>query len=118
MSSERLRIDRLLVDFARSGVNSPSVKDAKAIVGEDVYLALVDLKKVQPIGNEVVYTSEVYDVVCQQIVDFIKTNGSISAGEVRDLLQTSRKYAIALLEHLDDRRITRRVDDKRELFRR
>ena len=32
------------------------------------------------------------------------------------LLHTSRKYAIALLEHLDDRRITRRVDDHRELL--
>ena len=115
---QQKRIDQLLAEFDHAGVNSPSVKDAKARVGEEVFLALVDLKKVQPIGNEVVYTSEVYDSICAQIIDFLKANGSISAGEVRDLFQTSRKYAIALLEHLDDRRITRRVDDKRELFRR
>ncbi|MCB0000808.1 MAG: SelB C-terminal domain-containing protein, partial [Anaerolineales bacterium] len=31
-------------------------------------------------------------------------------------LQTSRKYAIAILEHLDEIRLTRRVGDNRELF--
>jgi selenocysteine-specific elongation factor len=35
---------------------------------------------------------------------------------VRDLLDTSRKYAIALLEHLDERRLTRRVGDDRVPF--
>ena len=38
--------------------------------------------------------------------------------EARDLLGTSRKYAIALLEHLDELRITRRNGDLRELVRR
>jgi selenocysteine-specific elongation factor len=35
--------------------------------------------------------------------------------QVRDLLDTSRKYAIALLEHLDDIGVTRRVGDERVL---
>jgi len=36
---------------------------------------------------------------------------------VRDLLGTSRKYAQALLEHLDEEKITRRVGDERVLLR-
>jgi hypothetical protein len=35
--------------------------------------------------------------------------------ETRDLFQTSRKYALGFLEHLDAKGVTRRVDDKRML---
>ncbi len=34
-------------------------------------------------------------------------------GMIRDRFATSRKYAVALLEYLDDRRLTRRVGDSR-----
>ena len=42
-------------------------------------------------------------------------NGSASLAEVRDLLGISRKYAQALLEHLDVLQITRRTGDVRIL---
>jgi selenocysteine-specific elongation factor len=34
---------------------------------------------------------------------------------VRDLFDTSRKYALALMGHLDERKVTRRVGDERVL---
>ncbi|HOC09520.1 MAG TPA: SelB C-terminal domain-containing protein, partial [Bacillota bacterium] len=36
---------------------------------------------------------------------------------LRDLLGTSRKYAMALLEEMDRERITKRVGDNRVLYR-
>jgi selenocysteine-specific elongation factor len=36
-------------------------------------------------------------------------------GQVRDAFNTSRKYALALMEYLDDQRITKRVGDERVL---
>ena len=36
-------------------------------------------------------------------------------GKVRDMFDTSRKYALALMEYLDQQRITRRVGDDRVL---
>ena len=47
----------------------------------------------------------------------MRQHGAITAADARDLLGTSRKYAIALLEHLDELRLTRRVGDRRELVR-
>ena len=35
--------------------------------------------------------------------------------EARDVLGTIRKYILPLLEHMDERRITRRVGDERVL---
>ncbi|MCS7051587.1 MAG: SelB C-terminal domain-containing protein [Thermomicrobium sp.] len=43
----------------------------------------------------------------------LDAQGSITLAQVRDTLGTSRKYAQALLEYLDQRRITRRVGDAR-----
>jgi selenocysteine-specific elongation factor len=50
-----------------------------------------------------------------QIKDHLARSGKINVAELRDLFRTSRKYAIALLEHLDDIRITRREGDDRVL---
>ena len=45
----------------------------------------------------------------------IEQHGTITLAQTRDLFGTSRKYAQALLEHLDRLRVTRRVGDERVL---
>ena len=45
----------------------------------------------------------------------MKSKGKITVAEVRDLLSTSRKYALALMEYMDEQKITRRVGDERVL---
>ncbi len=109
-------IDRLMVKFEKQGVNSPSVKEAQEQVGVDVYQALVDLASIIQISNEVVYSDVVYKKLYDQIVSYLQGNGQIDAAQLRDLLNTSRKYSIALLEHLDDIGVTKRVDDYRVLI--
>ena len=42
---------------------------------------------------------------------------TISVAEVRDSFQTSRRYVLALLEHLDNIGVTKRVGDVRKLKR-
>ncbi|MCW2951151.1 MAG: selB [Conexibacter sp.] len=56
--------------------------------------------------------------VRERVVAHIEAHGSISLGELRDLLGTSRKFAQALLEHLDAERVTRRDGERRVLRRR
>ena len=46
----------------------------------------------------------------------MRANGKATVAEVRDLLGTSRRYTLALLEHLDDEKVTRRVGDERMLL--
>jgi selenocysteine-specific elongation factor len=65
--------------------------------------------------DNVVFTADAYDKMTQKIVEHIKTHKQITVAEVRDLLQTSRKYALALMEYLDNQKITRRVGDGRVL---
>jgi len=51
----------------------------------------------------------------RRVREHIQKEGSITLAQARDLLQTSRKYAQGLLEHLDERGVTRRVGDERVL---
>lgn len=115
---QKKKVEALLNAFERAGVDSPSVKESKAQVGENVYQALLDLGKLRQLNEDVVYRTPDLEQITQQIVSFIEEHESASAAEIRDLLGTSRKYAIALLEDLDQRRITRRVGDQRVLVRR
>jgi selenocysteine-specific elongation factor len=45
----------------------------------------------------------------------LQANRTITVAVVRDLFKTSRKYALALLEHLDAAGVTKRVGDERVL---
>jgi selenocysteine-specific elongation factor len=47
----------------------------------------------------------------------IGEEGSITLARLRDELGSSRRYAQALLEHLDAARVTRRLPDDRRVLR-
>jgi selenocysteine-specific elongation factor len=113
---QQAAIDRTLADFANAGVNSPQLNEVKERLGEDVFYALLELGKLVQIGSNVLYTQETYQAIIERIIAFLRQNGRINAAQLRDLLGASRKYAISLLEHLDQRKITRRVNDDRELY--
>ncbi|MBO4880746.1 MAG: selenocysteine-specific translation elongation factor [Firmicutes bacterium] len=46
----------------------------------------------------------------------IETDGSITLAELRDHLDTSRKYALMILEYCDNAKITRLQDDRRVFY--
>ena len=46
---------------------------------------------------------------------FLEENGRMTAGEAKDILGSTRKFSIPLLEHLDREGFTIRKGDYREL---
>ena len=50
-----------------------------------------------------------------KIIDYCQINDEVSINDVRELLGTSRKYSLALLEQLDRDNVTMRVGDMRML---
>lgn len=108
-------VDDLLARFRAAPYTTPSVKEAAALVGEEVLgvlLARGDLVQVSP---EVLFLRETYEEMVARIRSHIREHGSITLAQVRDLFGTSRKYAQALLEYLDSVGVTRRVGDERVL---
>jgi selenocysteine-specific elongation factor len=114
-AEQQAAVDQLMRHFTASGINSPSVRDVKTAVGDNVYFALLDQGRLRQVREDVVYTAADYEQYTSQIRGYLQQHGRINAAQVRDLFNTSRKYAIALLEHLDEIKVTRRVGDDREL---
>lgn len=66
--------------------------------------------------NEMITTMDLYEEAKRLLIDYLGKNGRINAAGYRDLLNTNRKTAIALLEHFDMIKLTKRVENDRILL--
>jgi len=101
--------------FLHSLKQNPYAPTPELVPGPDLLNLLIEQRKVVRVSDNVVFAAFAYDDMVAEVTRYIKDNGKVSLAEVRDLFQTSRKYAQAFLEHLDSERITRRVGDERVL---
>ncbi|HHY54220.1 MAG TPA: selenocysteine-specific translation elongation factor [Chloroflexi bacterium] len=116
-STQQACIDRLLAAFAAAPYSPPNQQDALRILGGDAELLeyLLDQGMLVRLGGDVLLRTVDFDDMVTGVVAHLRTHGVITLAEVRDHFQTSRKYAQAVLEEMDARRITRREGDARTL---
>jgi selenocysteine-specific elongation factor len=91
----------------------PSYADATNVVGENVLRALIELGEIMQVQTDVIFSRQVYDHMVAELLSLIDQNGQVTAAELRNRFNTTRKYAIGLLEHLDSAGITKRAGDAR-----
>lgn len=115
------RAEELLERFRRAGVEVPSVAGVAAELGitEAVATRLVQVLERQgrmvKVGGSLYYSAEGLQELITRVSEEIAARGEITLAEVRDLFGTSRKYAQALVEHMDSQGLTLRVGDARRL---
>ncbi len=102
--------------FLKSLRDNPYTPPADLIPEADVLAQLIARQEVVKVGEGVVFSTAVYNEMAEKVTGYLKKQGKITLAEARDMLNTSRKYAQALLEHLDSKRVTRRVGDERVLY--
>ena len=76
---------------------------------------LIDEGQVVRVNESVIFAATAYREITERIVAHLHEKGSITVADVRTMFDTSRKYSLPLLEHMDQQRITRRVGDERVL---
>ena len=113
-TTQRL-VDQLLAMLRKQPYATPSVADSEKMIGGEALGALVELGIVVKVNSEVLFLRETYDEMVARVTDYIRANGSITVAQVRDMFEASRKYALGLMEHLDEKKITRRQGDVRVL---
>jgi selenocysteine-specific elongation factor len=115
-NSQQLRLtDNLFAKFKENPYGPPTVKECQAAVGEDVYQALVESGRLVQVSAEVVFSREGYEKMLLDVRQIIQQSGTITAAQLRDHYNTSRRYVLAFLEYLDSRGITIREGDNRRL---
>jgi selenocysteine-specific elongation factor len=109
------KINTLLEQFARAPYNPPSVGDVEDAIGVEALNALVEQAVLVRVAPNVLFTPDVVEAMQTWVLETLHDQNEITAAQLRDRFDTSRKYAIAFLEYLDTKRITRRVGDARVL---
>jgi len=112
---EQTAIQTLMRRIEQNPFSPPSVKECQSVAGEDLVAALIDQGEMVMVSPEVVFRAQDYDLMISKIRLTLEENGKVSLAEVRDLFKTSRKYAQAILEHLDAKNVTIRDGDFRKL---
>jgi selenocysteine-specific elongation factor len=80
--------------------------------------ALRDAGRAVRVGRSMYAHPDAIEDVRDRVVAIVEREGAITLARLRDELQTSRKFAQALLEHLDAARVTRRQPDDSRVLRR
>lgn len=75
-------------------------------------MAAGDLTKVE---ENLYVTREHFEEAVKTVRGALKNQGALGMSALREVLGTSRRYAVPLLERMDEARITRRVGDTRTL---
>ena len=116
-NGQQAKVEALMRKFIAAPYAPPSIKECQAEVGEELLNALIELGELTAVSQDVVLRKTDYEAMTDSVKAALQQNGQISLAEVRDLFNTSRKYAQALLEHLDAIGVTVRDGDFRKLRR-
>ncbi|MBN2463249.1 MAG: selenocysteine-specific translation elongation factor [Dehalococcoidia bacterium] len=81
----------------------------------DLLNLLIEQRQVVKVSDGVFFSASAYGEMVDKVIVYARSKGKVTLAEVRDMLGTSRKYAQALLEYMDEKKLTRRIGDERVL---
>jgi selenocysteine-specific elongation factor len=110
---QQTAVDRVLRAFAENPEQPPSQAQVESWLDADVLQHLVDTGRLVRSSEGVLFSGSEFQRMEQQLVAHLAAHDTATVAEVRDLLNTSRKYALAFLEETDRRRVTKRMGDVR-----
>jgi len=108
----------LLRAFHAQPFAPPTRAEAEQAIGDggaEAIAALVERGDLLRMNADILLERAAYQEAVRRIVAHLRRHGRVSVAEGRDLLETSRKYMLAIFERLDERGITMRDGDERIL---
>lgn len=122
LTKEQKRIKELILQKYKDGrFQTPKIQDV--IVSEKdkkecnvIYSMLIEQGELVKLPEDVVMHKECLKDATNKVVEFLNINKSITLVQTKDILNTSRKYLVAIMEYLDNNKITKRVEDRRVLY--
>jgi len=109
-------------DYRSSDYQTPGWEEIKAKYrldpadSEEILNYFINRRFLVKLDDNVLIHRENLEQAKDLLIGFLREKNEISLGEARDLLKTSRKYALPVMSFFDKEKITRRIDDKRVLY--
>ena len=105
--------------FYDGGFSPPTVDELEAMYAKEKNVFKQVLDNMIKGGDIILLTPQIlihkdfYDRAKAIFIEEVTKNGEITLAQYRDKLETSRKYAMALLEYFDKKKISKKVGDVR-----
>jgi len=110
------QVARLIQRFREQPSMPPGRSEAEEIADVEVVNALIEQRQLVKLGDSILFLREFYEESINRLVEYMRKHQKLTVSEARDILGTSRKYVLPLLERMDVLRITRRLGDERTLL--
>lgn len=116
---EQVIIDRIIVDMNKQPFNPPSVEELKSITGiaevefNEIFSYLLEQGLFVKVYESMYFTTGAVEEGKKILGEYFTREKELSLATARDLFNTSRKYALPLVEYYDRIHFTRRVGDLR-----
>lgn len=112
--------NKMIKIYKEAAFKPPNLKEVVENVGiskkeYDIVDNLVSEEILVKLNENVYLYAEDFKTAKERLINHLNEKGEITLSEFRDLLGTSRKIAVALLDYFDEQGITKRIEDKRVL---
>ena len=114
--------EKLIQTYKKAGLESPATDDVMSgfpqnerTDAKQVLESLVTSGDIVMLTPQICWYKDVYAHVCQVVQTHFDANETMTLAQLRDLLNSSRKYTLAVLEYYDKNRITKKDGDLRRL---
>jgi len=114
-SQEQAAIQTILNMFQSAGSAPPTRIQLEVVADPEILQYLIERETLITISPDIYLEKTQYLDWKKAILEMIRMDGTVNVSSVRDRLTTSRKYALALLEHMDAIGETVRDGDFRRL---
>lgn len=115
--------ERILNEIRKGAFQPPLREELAEIINidvrklDDILRLLREEGLLERINDSFYLSRESHLELFKRLNEFFSKKKEMTVADLRDMLQTTRKYAIPLLEYLDSKKITMRVGDVRKLLR-
>ena len=114
--------ERLLKQYSQAGLEAPGLDEMYAGFTPNeqtdcrqVVESLVSSGELVMLTPQLCVHPSVYREICQQTRAHMERSETLTLAEFRDMLSTSRKYALAVLEYFDKNKILKKEGDLRRM---
>jgi selenocysteine-specific elongation factor len=113
---QKITISRILKLFDEHQVNPPTRQELASFPNsEEIVRFMCQQNMLIELPEGMLLERKHYQNIKTEIINFLRTNGSISIQQVRELFGFSRKYILPLLTKLEEEKVIRRQGDIRML---
>ncbi|MDY0234662.1 MAG: selenocysteine-specific translation elongation factor [Gudongella sp.] len=113
--------NQIINHFAQKEFSPPKKEDlfsmglGKNEETEEILINMITKSELIKVSEDTLMLPESIELAIEKLKDYMVQNEAISVAEFRDLINSNRKIAIALLEYFDQIKLTKRNDEKRIL---